>query len=165
MAARKRPAPILGLLPALLALGVLGAVWGSRASAAPSEADARATFRRVTEAWRAEDARKITGMMARKGRLRLVLEAGSVRGSYGEPQARRVLQSYFGKVSAVRLKDVTPRDHKDDRSYRVRQFEYRYSIEGTGKGRGVLRVTLRADGKSRWVLVAVEESTRRRYKR
>ena len=165
MAGGRRTAPILGLLPALLALGLLGVAGVGGAAAAPSDAEARAVFRRVTEAWAAEDARKITAAMPKDGRLRLVLRTSSVRGSYGAPQARRVLQAYFGKIGSVRLKDVTPRGHEDDRAYRVRQFQYQYVVEGEGKESTLLRITLQAEGKSGWALVAIEESSRRRSPR
>ncbi len=164
MAARARSASSFGLLSALLALGLLGAVYADGPSEEPPESVARTAFRHVTEAWQAQDPARITGAMPGDSRLRLVLKTSAIRGTYSKPQARRVLKAYFEKLSAVRLKDVTPAGHKDDRSYRVRQFEYQYVAEGEGKGRTLLRITLKAEGKSEWALVAVEEASRRRFR-
>lgn len=165
MAARSRTAIPPRVPLALLALGLALVAFLPSAAGAPSDAEARATFRKVVEAWRAEDARRLTALMPRQGRVRLALTSPSIRGSYGTLQARRVLKTYFGKVSGVRLKDVTPAGHRDDAAYRVRQFEYQYSAQGQGRMRTVLRITLKAEGDARWTLVAVEESSRRRSRR
>jgi len=164
MAARARTANPSGLLPVLLAFVLLGVAWGGGSTLFP-EAYAKGgdtavhkVFRGVTRAFEGEDARGVVARMAPKGRLRLVLAASNIKGTYGVRQAQSVLKAYFQKVRAVRLKDVTPARKKDEESYRVRHFEYQYVAEGKGKVRALLRVTLKKEPKQGgWSLVAAEE--------
>ena len=151
MAARARTAPPSGPLPVLLACVLLGSAWvGGAASTRQAFADGkdaavRKVFREVTRAFEEEDARGVVSRMASKGRLRLVLKTAAIKGTYGVRQAQSVLKGYFRKVSAVRLKDVTPTRRKDEGFYRVRHYEYQYVAEGKGKVKALLRVTLKKE--------------------
>ncbi len=144
----------LGLAAGLLFLSAL--------PARATEDGADRAFHTVVTAWKTRCAGDVAQAMEDEGSLRIGLLSPRVTGTYRSAQAKRTLGDYFDRVSAVTLKDVTPRGQKDARGYRVRTFEYRYQPQGQDPQTALLAITLKADRGQRWHLVAVEERPARR---
>ena len=134
-----------------------------------ARADARSSsdgvLRRVSQAWAKENAAGVTGAMRPGGTVKLDLLLLDRGGAFQRSQAERTLRVYFGKVSRVRLKDVTPRNRQASARYRIATYEYAYKPQGRNPVVSLLTITLRSGGSDRWYVDEIRERQKRRSRR
>jgi hypothetical protein len=149
---RPRRVRALGLLAAVLLAGL----------APPARANT-AAFDGFVRAWIGRDADAVAALTAPDGAgaLHLNLLDPRVSGSFQRPQARAALAQYFGRVSQVQLKDVTPAEHRDPVGFQARTYHYSYRAAGSSAVVTRLTVTFKDHG-GRWILDSVAERPRPR---
>lgn len=118
-------------------------------------------YRRFAVAWQARDAAGVVAGMEKRGALTLRLLSPDLSGTYRQAQAQRTLQQYFGGISEVGLKDVTPKRYPTKRGWAVRFYDYTYRARGRDPVTTRLKVTMKGDGRGHWHLNDIEESRKR----
>lgn len=149
----RRPAVVCVALSAALAIS-LALPPAAPAAAAEKEAGA---FIRFVAAWRAGSAKAVAAGMDGRGTARFTLFCYPLSGkprSMKPAQAKASLKSYFKRVSAIRLKDITARKTPAN----VRLYEYTYKPAGENTRTTHLQVQFKRDRKRQWVLASVTES-------
>ena len=111
--------------------------------------------------WKARSPDQITKCMEPKGTVTFTLLAYPLSGkarSMKPEQAKATLKAYFKKVSAVALKNVSPKKSPKN----IRLYEYTYKPAGENARTTHLRVHLKQDKNRLWVLASVTESAKPR---
>lgn len=155
--------------PRVLGRGVLGPAAALLATlllaVAPAHAGGTAKpegkFAAFEGGWTARSVDQITGCMEPKGTVTFTLLSYPLSGkarSMKPEQAKAMLKAYFKRVSAIALKDVSPKKSPKN----IRLYEYTYKPAGENARTTHLRVQLKQDKNRLWVLASVTESAKPR---
>ena len=160
MSTRRPPLPpprLRRLLPLCLALLMAWPADLSSAKGATAVGKEQAVFARFARAWQTRSPKAVVAGMDPRGSARFTLFGYPLSGksrSMKPAQARAASLSYFKRISAIRLRDVTARKTPAN----VRLYEYTYKPAGENARTTHLQVQLKRDRKRRWVLASVTES-------
>ncbi len=111
--------------------------------------------------WKARSEDTITGCMDPKSTVTFRLLAYPLSGksrNMKPEQAKATLKAYFKRVSAVGLKNISPKKSPKN----IRLYEYTYKPTGENARTTHLRVQLKQDKNRLWVLASVTESAKPR---
>ena len=148
-------------LLAALVTGVCVLLLAAPTAQARGTAKPAAKFGVFESGWRARSADSITGCKDAKGTVTFKLLAYPLSGksrNMKPEQAKATLKAYFKRVSAVGLKNISPKKSPKN----IRLYEYTYKPAGENARTTHLRVQLKQDKNRLWVLASVTESAKPR---